>query len=407
LVLTDASATAPTRTIPPRAIVLLAGAAFSSSVNLRICDSLLPLIAAEHGVTIGRASVIVAAFTIGYGMLQLVFGPFGDRFGKYRVAALTSLAAGVATAASAASPSLDALMAARFVAGAFAAAAIPLAFAWIGDAVPFEGRQAVLARFLSAQIAGIVLGQAAGGVLADLVGWRAAFVLVGICHVLAGAAMLTELALNPAGQPAGSGRRLGVGHQSASALGLLARPWVRVMLAAVALEGFAFYGAFAYIGADLHHRMGLGLGLVGVVLATFGIGAIVYIASARRLVAWLGERGLVIAGGAVLAAGYVALAALPTAAVAPFVMAALGLGFYMIHNTLQTNATQMAPDARGLGVSLFAFALFVGQSAGVALAAPAVDAWGAWPVYLAAAVMLPAVAIWFRARLLDRRAQTG
>ena len=30
----------------------------------------------------------------------------------------------------------------------------------------------------------------------------------------------------------------------------------------------------------------------------------------------------------------------------------------MLHNTLQTNATQMAPEARGLAVSLFAFMLF-------------------------------------------------
>jgi predicted MFS family arabinose efflux permease len=399
----EASSETPRPAIPRRAILLLATAAFSSSVNLRICDPLLPLIADEHAVTIGRASAIVAAFTVGYGLLQLLFGPLGDRYGKYRVAALTALAAGLATAVSAASPSLDTLIATRFVAGAFAAAAIPLAFAWIGDAVPFEGRQPILARFLTAQISGVVLGQAVGGVLGDLVGWRAAFVLVGVCHVLAGAAMLAELTLNPAAQPPGSAaRRLGVGEMSASPLALLARPWVRVMLIAVALEGFAFYGAFAYIGADLHDRLGLGLGLVGAVLATFGAGAILYVAAARRLVGRLGERGLVLAGGGLLAASYLALSVVPAAVGVPLVMMGLGLGFYMLHNTLQTHATQMAPDARAQGVSLFAFALFIGQSAGVALAAPAVDAWGARPVYLAAAVTLPLVALWFRARLTHR-----
>jgi MFS transporter, YNFM family, putative membrane transport protein len=48
-------------------------------------------------------------------------------------------------------------------------------------------------------------------------------------------------------------------------------------------------------------------------------------------------------------------------------IACIGLGFYMLHNTLQVNATQMAPEARGLAVSLFAFFLFTGQSLGVAL----------------------------------------
>jgi predicted MFS family arabinose efflux permease len=45
-----------------------------------------------------------------------------------------------------------------------------------------------------------------------------------------------------------------------------------------------------------------------------------------------------------------------------------GLGFYMLHNTLQVNATQMAPERRGAAVSLFAFCYFFGQSVGVALA---------------------------------------
>ena len=49
-------------------------------------------------------------------------------------------------------------------------------------------------------------------------------------------------------------------------------------------------------------------------------------------------------------------------------MLVAGLGFYMLHNTLQVQATQMAPERRGVAVSLFAFCYFVGQSIGVALA---------------------------------------
>ncbi|MDD3650950.1 MAG: hypothetical protein PHC73_05620, partial [Immundisolibacter sp.] len=44
-----------------------------------------------------------------------------------------------------------------------------------------------------------------------------------------------------------------------------------------------------------------------------------------------------------------------------------GLGFYMLHNTLQVNATQMAPQARGAEVSIFAASFFMGQAAGVTL----------------------------------------
>lgn len=390
--------------MPLRALLFMAMAAFSGSINLRVCDPLLPQIARDFSASVGQASAIVTAFAVGYGLLQLLFGPLGDRFGKYRVAAITSVLTGLATALSALSPSLDGLIATRFIAGACAAAAIPLAFAWIGDAVPFARRQAVLARFLSAQISGIILGQAAGGVLGDLLGWRWVFVIIGALHAIAGTAMLLELARNPRVNGATSARRLGIGAVAASLAGLVARPWVRVVWLTVFVEAFAFYGAFAYIGADLHHRFGLGFALVGTVMATYGGGAIVYAVTARHLLAGFGERGLVLAGGVALSGGYVALAFAPTVAAVPLIMVGLGLGFYMFHNTLQTNATQMAPEQRGLGVSLFAFGLFLGQSLGVALAAPVVDRWGTPIVYVAAAAILPVVALWFRARLAGRPA---
>ena len=44
-----------------------------------------------------------------------------------------------------------------------------------------------------------------------------------------------------------------------------------------------------------------------------------------------------------------------------------GLGFYMMHNTLQVNATQMVPRARGASVSMFAACFFLGQATGVTL----------------------------------------
>ena len=52
---------------------------------------------------------------------------------------------------------------------------------------------------------------------------------------------------------------------------------------------------------------------------------------------------------------------------------ATGFGFYMLHNTLQVQATQMAPASRGTAVTLFACLLFFGQSSGVLLMAASVD----------------------------------
>lgn len=103
-----------------------------------------------------------------------------------------------------------------------------------------------------------------------------------------------------------------------------------------------------------------------------------------------------------LSACFAALALVGSALAVPPLMVLMGLSFYMIHNTLQTSATQMAPEARGLGVSLFAFALFIGQSIGVAAAAPIMDQFGAPPIFMIAALMLPFVAVWFQSQLSIR-----
>jgi len=73
---------------PTRAIALLALAGFSGQAMVRAADSLLPQIAADIGVTVGAASIIVTAYAITHGSVQLVIGPIGDYFGKFRMVAV-------------------------------------------------------------------------------------------------------------------------------------------------------------------------------------------------------------------------------------------------------------------------------------------------------------------------------
>jgi predicted MFS family arabinose efflux permease len=79
----------------------------------------------------------------------------------------------------------------------------------------------------------------------------------------------------------------------------------------------------------------------------------------------------------------------------------------MLHNTLQTNATQMTPQARGTAVAIFSSALYLGQTAGVAGASRIVDGFGAAPIFVAAAVALVALGVWFARLLRHRRAGTN
>ena len=137
---------------------------------------------------------------------------------------------------------------------------------------------------------------------------------------------------------------------------VLSNPWARLSSVAVFLEGALFWGAFAYVGADLHLRFGLSFTAVGLIVGTSAIGGLIYAATVQPLVDVLGQTGLAIGGGVLLGLAYLMLASAPAWWLAPIAVTSIGLGFYMLHNTLQTNATQMTPEARGTAVAVFSSA---------------------------------------------------
>ena len=388
---------------PNRAIFLLSLAAFASQAMVRVSDSLLPQIAADLAVTIGAASVVVTAYTLAHGTVQLFGGEIGDRFGKYFACAGLTAVAAVLVLLCGLAHSLSELVAYRLACGLAAGCIIPLAMAYVGDVIPYAQRQQVLGRFLTGQISGLLFGQVAGGVLGDLFGWRNVFFILAGLFALAAALLMLELAFNArtrASSPRAARKSGLIGEYGI----VLRTPWARMVATCVFFEAALLYGVLTYIGADLHLRFGVGFTLLGLIVGCFAIGGLLYSFMVGALVNRLGQIGLVIAGGLLVSAGFFTLALQPVWWLSPFAMIAIGLGFYMVHNTLQTNATQMVPQARGTAVALFSSAMYMGLTAGVAVAAPVVDRFTAVPVFLTSAVCFPLLCFIF-ARGLARKRQ--
>jgi MFS transporter, YNFM family, putative membrane transport protein len=387
---------------PTRSIVLLALAGFASQAQVRVTDSLLPQIAADFHTTVGAAAMVVTSYAIAHGSIQLVIGPVGDRFGKYRTVALMCAIGAVLVALCGMAASLSQLALARLATGAAAGWVIPISMAYVGDVTPYERRQPILARYLTGQILGQLCGQAAGGVLGDLMGWRNVFFVLAAVFALATAGLLFELITNPLTRQPSHPDETTRGF-AADYAAVLTNPFARVVIVAAFIEGALVWGAFAYIGAHLRLRFGLSFTLVGVTVACFGVGGLIYAAMVKLFVYRLGQIGLAVIGGFIITAAYVELAVTPVWWLAPVATLAIGLGFYMLHNTLQTNATQMTPQARGTAVAIFSSAIFVGQTAGVATGAIVIDHWGAVPLFLGTAATIPALAIWFARQLRGHR----
>jgi predicted MFS family arabinose efflux permease len=185
---------------------------------------------------------------------------------------------------------------------------------------------------------------------------------------------------------------------------VLASRWSRLILGCVFLEGLLLYGPFAFIAAHLHRVFGLSLSAAGSLLMLFGGGGFVFALGAHRLVALLGEVGLVRWGGGLLAVSLLAIAYAPAWGFALAGSLGAGLGYYMLHNTLQVNATQMTPERRGPAVSAFASCFFLGQSVGVAAAGALIGHIGTAAVIGLGALALFAMALVFGDRLRVREA---
>ena len=352
---------------------ILSAAIFLVAADTRMIDPLLPLLADQFGTTVSDAALVVTAYAIPYGLLQLLYGPLGDRRGKLRVMAAAMAVFALGTGTCALAPNFPALVFLRLLTGAAAAAIFPLALAYIGDTVPYAERQAAIGRLLGVGALGQILSASLGGVFGQFANWRGLFALCGVLAIPVAVVLRRGSGAVPVAAPISPGQRCGIFAPYRDLLCLAA---ARLVLGTVFLEGCLFFGTLAYLGAFLHERYALSFAFIGAIISGFGLGMLVTSRALRPLLAGLGERGLIGTGGGLVASGFVLLALVQTSGLVVPLVILLGVGFSMLHTTLQTRATELAPTARGVAIALFAFVVSIGQGLGAALVGRVVEQLG-------------------------------
>ena len=335
---------------------------------MRVADPMLVRLSMDFSIPLGMAAWVVTVFGLAYGVSQLFFGPLGDRYGKYLVIAWGCVACAASALLCGLMNDFFGLLLARGLAGATAAAVIPLSMAWIGDVVPYEDRQSVLARFLVGQILGLSTGVLVGGWCADYLNWRSPFFLIAVWFFVIG---LYLIHLNRS-LPSHARVLHKVDGNALARLvsefrAIFAVRWARTVLLTVFVEGGLVFVALAFLPTHLHRVYKLSLSSAGALVMLFGLGGLIFALGSRVLVRRLGEVGLTRYGGALMGFALLVVAYSPEWWITLPACLCFGLGFYMLHNTLQINATQMAPERRGAAVAAFASCFFLGQSTGVAL----------------------------------------
>lgn len=344
-------------------LLVLACACFVGSFSMRMIDPLVPAIASDLATAEANVSLLASAFAIPYALVQPVLGPVGDLVGKTRVIKICLFGVLVATALAVVATSIEVMFMARVVGGLAGGGIIPLAFAVVGDNVPFEQRQVALSQVLTASIGAILTSTIGTGLLATMIGWRGVFAVAAVISAVVFVVAL--FALKPYGAsapgapaPARSGLIEAYGK-------VLANPLAYICLSAVFFEGVIVLGLLPFVASLLAARGAGGVFEAGLVLAGFALGGLLYAQIGSRLVKRIGGvSNLIRIGGVLLSIGYFGVALQGSWTVEMLAFLLFGIGFYAIHNSLQTHATELAPQNRGASVALFAFFFFLGQSVG-------------------------------------------
>jgi predicted MFS family arabinose efflux permease len=343
-----------------RVLAMYGPAVFAGALATRATDPVVADIAMDFGTTAAQAALLGTAYTLPFALVQPILGPVADSVGKRRVVTICVGLLAMMLLLSAVAGSLGWLMVARALSGAAAGGMMPLTLAIMADAVPLKDRQVALSRMLVFGISGQIAGGAVAGPVAALFGWRGMLLLCALAAV-AGAVALLVAARGAAAEPVTRYDPVIAAKRYRS---ILANPNAIPLYLTVAAEGGLVFGSFPFLAPLMIARGIGGTTEAGLAIGAFGVGGLAYAAMARPLLARFGQAGVVRIGGAIGALALLGFALAPAfwvMAVAGFL---LGTAFYMIHNAIQTRATELSQQFRGSAVSLHAFSFFSGQSLG-------------------------------------------
>jgi MFS family permease len=332
-----------------------------------------------------------------YSLAQLLFAPplgrLSDRYGRRPLMLLSIAAGGVGYLLFARATSVAMLLVARAISGA-AAANYGIAQAYIADSVPPERRSRAMGLVGAAFGLGFVLGPALGGMLARFGDVVAPYTAAGLSALnLAIAAAGLRESLPPAA-------RLRARAKSIFSTDDLVHTWANVPLRSMMLLFFLVMFCFTAMESTLalYCQTAFGYGTREISWLFVYVGLLLVVVQGGllgRLVKRFGDRRLILAGIALMAAGLLLLPAAPWKPIlyASLALLAIGSG---VHNpsvmALLTHLTDPGAQGETIGVSRSYGAL--ARTCGPAIATWIFDAAGPpWPFWSAGGLMLVALAL--------------
>jgi MFS transporter, YNFM family, putative membrane transport protein len=326
-------------------------------LDLRILSTLLPSVTTSLDTTAGEVGFAITSQALAFATGQLVFGPLGDRFGRLRIARIAALGFGVSVILSAGATTNPEFIIGRTLVGWFSGAIAPLTIAYIGDTFAYEARQATLGRMAVMIAIAFALSASLGGLVTQIVSWRAMLVGIGVTGILLAGRLFWVVPTPSAPVQAEVSTFRGFYE-------ILSQARARRVYALVFFEGVLVWGTTNYLGLYIHDHYHLDVFATGTALAVMGIGMIAAGLSIGPLRRAITERGLAGLGGLCAALGLALVIPAWHLTSCLIGLLLIGIGAIALISTLQVRATALSGKARGKAVALFALHRFIGFSIG-------------------------------------------
>lgn len=335
-------------------------AIFATSLFVRAVDPVIPQVAGDFSIDVATAAMLSTAFALPYALVQPVLGAMADMLGKTRLITVCLLVLVIAALMGALATSFSILMASRIISGIVAGGVFPISLAMAGDLVPVNQRQVAIGRILAAAMLGNVLGSPSAGFIADVIGWRGIFAVVGSLSAIALVAAIVGFRGVTSAEPV----RFTLTALPTHYRTIFSNPMAKVCFGAVFLEGIFLFGLFPFVAPLLHEAGETRAAIAGGIIAGFGAGGLIYSVLVSILLARLGERWLMIGGGLLMGITLMVFAIEAPWQFKLAIFVVLGFSFYMLHGVIQIYATELAPSARGSSMALHSAFFFSGQAIG-------------------------------------------
>ena len=350
------------RPFPRVALLALAAGAFVMCTAEFVIAGLLPDVAADLGVGISTAGLLISGYAVAIVVGGPVFVVAGTRVPRGRLLVFAAAVFVAGNVLSAVAGSYGLLMAGRVVGalgqGAFLATASVVAADLVAPSLRTRAIALVFAGGTAANVAGSPLGALVG----QLMGWRATFWAVA---VLGAAALAAVVAAVPATPPP-------VRTTLRGGLGAFRNGQVWLTLAIGVAGPGGLFAAYTYIAPLLTSASGYPPQAIAAVLGLFGIGLLLGNAIGGRFGgAQLRVLGIALA---VLAAGLAGLAVgAHSAVVATVLLVVVGAGAFAMVAPFMTRLIDQAAGAPLLAAAAGGSATNTGAALGAYLGGLAID----------------------------------